>query len=1238
MASARSYRFIVHPGRTSAVLAISLLGMALLIATSRTHGLPVSTATTLVNATQNISLHGRQPVEQLGTLLVPAPEANFITSSEQSAVVQVTFPRPFPCDISPLVVVTPRFHVLNQDESKSDREEAEIVEEDRDFLVLAASTFDVGSVGFRLFVQAIDRGRVLPWRDAMVLVSWVAWDPAGFPPAASGVGTQGGQVPVPPEPAEDFAGDVVIEFPQAFLEPPVLVATVRGNGESSRTAVATDTRAVKNPLPFALTFSKVTQTFAVLNVFNLGEARSWTDLVHVDWRAWSVSRGRGDKEGRPEGEVNWESAWTVLPEPEATVGLSHAFKSEPIILASILNDLDGESVLTGDAGANHVGGGENVPTWGGKRGRFRPEGVQQDALLAVQGSDRLLKLLSYATGFFPSEATTKIRAAPKAWDTYVPTLYNISKASFAVRVARVYQTNLWKSGVKMGWVAQNATRMCSDSCLGHGVCVEGRCECDRGWTGNGSCSTCLPGYWGPTCAPCLGRNDTGFGESVWCSGHGVCDGSGTTHGSGVCMCEIGYEGRDCGSCASGFYPDFAGSGTCSLCPKVGNLTCADHGSCQVLHGNGSDERFRVCVCDGVWDGEYCTVCQRGYTGEACNIPCPDLCAGRGSCVLEGRPFPRLEGAEEISQSQRKLARMELEPVCHCDEGWDDATQCGRCALGFYGENCEGRCPNCGEHGRCDDGVGGSGNCTCDSGYTPQSLCQDCAFGFYLHLGEGSCLSCPGGPESPCSGHSDPPWQCPGGQCFCTAGYHGEDCSRLGGSMSWVVVLSVILGAALVLGLLGLGLRTHRRWQADSDDEDTHAGLKTRSRFLRKVGGGSKGRGDRRRKSHGRHRHGLDPGLRKKLLEQCPELRGMEDALSTLGSDATDWLIDFDKLEVGTRIGAGNSSLVYRGLFFDELVAIKKLQGRCDPALFGLFFQQEAELLSKLHHPHVVRFFGVCYHAGDFYIVTEYCENTLQRLLQQCYAQGKRLLPEHLYRVAFQVANGMAYLHARHVVHRDLKPENILIDERGDVKICDFGLSKLLSKDNTQMTVQVGTPAFMCPEMAHGCSDMSESVDVYSFGVLLWSLWSCRDPYWYLNVTPVQLLSRVVAGLRPRIDSDMPVKLANLMQECWQQEAAARPKFEALVIQLRHLLKSYQGATFTSVVAHSQRFSLPGPFKAVPSPDNSYPSFSRLHSREILDVVDQSRRDGCVQQPSEQTTGESISEGGGSNARDILCTL
>ena len=119
---------------------------------------------------------------------------------------------------------------------------------------------------------------------------------------------------------------------------------------------------------------------------------------------------------------------------------------------------------------------------------------------------------------------------------------------------------------------------------------------------------------------------------------------------------------------------------------------------------------------------------------------------------------------------------------------------------------------------------------------------------------------------------------------------------------------------------------------------------------------------------------------------------------------------------------------------------------------------------------------------------------------------------------------------------------------------------------------------MCPEMAHGTTNMSESVDVYSFGVLLWALWSCRDPYYYLNVTPVQLLSRVVAGLRPRIDPDMPSELVTLMCVCWEQDPALRPTFDSLVVQLRELVKKHEGArrNFATASVYSPPLS---PFKS-----------------------------------------------------------
>ncbi len=1041
-------------------------------------------------------------VEQLGTVLVPAPDAAVVVGDGgQSVVAEVEFPTPFAGSGPPLVVVTPFFRTLPSQETGPHG-----MVDDEDVLVFAASTVDVTLSGFKIYVDCIQGDHVRLWRDAMVLVSWIAWDPGSFPPAAGGMGSQGGQVPVSPEPDVDFAGDVVIEFNAPFQEPPVVIATARAGGGVRE----------EESSSFALTLSKVTATYAVLNVYNLGEPGSWTDLIHVDWRAWSLTSSAGldgsapghsnaGLDGSAPGHSNCEAAWTFLADPQATIGLSRAFRSEPIVLASVLN----------------------------------AEAAEEEGSL----------LPSLRRHKIRAGALDKKRAPPKSWDTYVPTLHNVTRAAFAVDVARVYQTTLWKNGVRLGWVAQNATRVCLDDCLGHGVCVQGRCECDPGWTGANTCDVCKPGYWGAGCLPCAGLNESaanGGDLAHVCSGHGVCDGSGTTQGTGACLCEGGYAGDDCGACAEGFYPDLTGSGLCGVCPNADNVTCSGHGSCEVLQRNDTQGDYHVCVCEGAWAGVYCAVCQRGYAGEACNVPCPSLCSGRGECVLDdGLGAEGQDGEQDSPQ-----------PVCECDEGWDNASLCQLCAVGYYGPGCQGRCPDCGLHGRCDDGLTGSGNCSCEAGYEGDRLCQTCNFGYFLNPGANACLPCPGGAENPCSGHSDPPWQCPNGLCLCTSGYHGADCSVLDKERGWIVVLVILLACAMLLGLVGLALQAYRKSLDVDESEGRHWG---QGGLL----GGRKRSGGRRRSSQG-----LDPALRKKLLEQCPDVQDMEKVLSSLQSDAADWIIDFDKLELGTRIGAGNSSCVYRGLYFDELVAIKKLQVRQDPDMFGLFFKQEAELLSKVHHPHVVRFYGVAVHQGDFYIVTEFCDSSLHRLLQQHHAQGNKLELEDLYRLAFQVANGMAYLHARSIVHRDLKPENILVNEKGDAKIADFGLSRFLAKGQPLLTVQVGTPAYMCPEMAHGTTDMGASVDVYSFGVLLWALWVCQPPYFWLDVTPVQLLSRVVAGLRPRTDPSMPKELVGLMEACWQEDPARRPTFDALVIELRQLLKTHLDVRRRSFAAAS----------------------------------------------------------------------
>jgi len=93
--------------------------------------------------------------------------------------------------------------------------------------------------------------------------------------------------------------------------------------------------------------------------------------------------------------------------------------------------------------------------------------------------------------------------------------------------------------------------------------------------------------------------------------------------------------------------------------------------------------------------------------------------------------------------------------------------------------------------------------------------------------------------------------------------------------------------------------------------------------------------------------------------------------------------------------------------------------------------------------------------------------------------------ERMLYIVEDIALGMNYLHSRKVLHCDLKSSNVLIDSNWNVKLCDFGLSRIRSKlDKTTLIGRVGTPHWMAPEILRG-NKYEEYSDVYSFGMILW---------------------------------------------------------------------------------------------------------------------------------------------------------
>lgn len=185
---------------------------------------------------------------------------------------------------------------------------------------------------------------------------------------------------------------------------------------------------------------------------------------------------------------------------------------------------------------------------------------------------------------------------------------------------------------------------------------------------------------------------------------------------------------------------------------------------------------------------------------------------------------------------------------------------------------------------------------------------------------------------------------------------------------------------------------------------------------------------------------------------------MSDLEHFVSNDSRDWLIPFESLTLQCEVGNGTSGQVFRSLFHSgggsSVVAVKRLYSPVTgQEYFQSFFRREVGILSRLHHPNVVRFYGVSYYNRVLYIVTDFCPNSLNNLIENTSTKGP-LEQSFFLKIINQVVSGMGFLHSRSVVHRDLKPANVLISETNDVNICDFGLSRLIDPDMTSMTAEV----------------------------------------------------------------------------------------------------------------------------------------------------------------------------------------
>jgi serine/threonine protein kinase len=284
------------------------------------------------------------------------------------------------------------------------------------------------------------------------------------------------------------------------------------------------------------------------------------------------------------------------------------------------------------------------------------------------------------------------------------------------------------------------------------------------------------------------------------------------------------------------------------------------------------------------------------------------------------------------------------------------------------------------------------------------------------------------------------------------------------------------------------------------------------------------------------------------------------------------LPDVPGYEILAEAGRGAMGVVYkaRQARLNRVVALKMvLAGSHASAEQRLRFLQEAELVARLHHPHIVAVHEVGTHADCSFLVLEFVDGPT--LAQLC--GGTPQPPAEAARLVEVLAGAVHEAHAHGIVHRDLKPGNVLLARREAnaaaaagaarlsadwvPKVADFGLAKRAEFDSglTQTGAVVGTPAYMAPEQAGGKKGVGPAADVYALGAILYELLTGRPPF--LGESPLDTLARVVGdepvavrALQPKVPRD----LETVCLKCLQKEPGKRyASAQALAGDLRRFL-------------------------------------------------------------------------------------
>ena len=213
-----------------------------------------------------------------------------------------------------------------------------------------------------------------------------------------------------------------------------------------------------------------------------------------------------------------------------------------------------------------------------------------------------------------------------------------------------------------------------------------------------------------------------------------------------------------------------------------------------------------------------------------------------------------------------------------------------------------------------------------------------------------------------------------------------------------------------------------------------------------------------------------------------------------------------------------------------------------------------EILEKVcEHPYIVQYLGHGKVKGDLFLAMEYCEFPNLKFL---ISRSDPVLEQFVGNIIIDTAEALEHVHDKGYLHYDIKPENILVSRNGNVRLCDFDLSRPIPEKPTKMPDNPGTPVYMAPEQLRG-REIDQRTDIFAFGVTMYETLTGQKPFDGKTSKDVlmQQKERSRFFAKPRdLNPSIPEDVERIILKCIEFEMNNRyPHISYLVAELRKAL-------------------------------------------------------------------------------------